>query len=167
MLNQENLPSGVPGFVRRRLIQHEKHGTCFVLVHGSDSQTGEDILLTQKDVRETQLAKGAIFAGYQLLKRVLGVEDSDIEELLLAGAFGNYIRREQAKRMGLLPDLPTEKIKFIGNAAGTGAKMVLLAKELRQEACEISKNTEYIELAVRSDFQRVFTDSMFFPEHIN
>jgi len=167
ILKKEALPSEVPGFVRKRLIQHEKHGTCFVLVYGPDSQTGEDILLTQKDVRETQLAKGAIYAGYQLLKRVLGVEDSDIEELLLAGAFGNYIRRGQAKRMGLLPDIPTEKIKFIGNAAGTGAKMVLLAKELRQEACEISKNTEYIELAVRTDFQRVFTDSMFFPEHIN
>jgi uncharacterized 2Fe-2S/4Fe-4S cluster protein (DUF4445 family) len=163
MLKPGELQGEVPDFVRERIVQHEKHGTSFVLVDGSQSQTGENILLTQKDVRETQLAKGAIFAGYQLLKRVLEVEDEDIEELLLAGAFGNYIRREQAKRIGLLPDIPTEKIKFIGNAAGTGAKMVLIAKELRKEACEISRNTEYIELAVRADFQHVFADSMFFP----
>jgi len=167
MLSREELPESVPDFVRKRMVQHEKYGTSFVLVPAYQSQTGEDILLTQKDVRETQLAKGAIYAGYQLLKRVLEVNDEDIEELLLAGAFGNYIRREQAKRIGLLPDLPTEKIKFIGNAAGMGAKMVLLAKELRKESCDISIHTEYIELAVRQDFQRVFADSMFFPESVN
>jgi len=118
-------------------------------------------------VRETQLAKGAIYAGYELLKKELGVADKDITEVLLAGAFGNYIRRHQAKIIGLLPDIPTEKIKFIGNAAGAGAKMVLLAKEMRDEACHISQNTEYIELAVNTDFQRVFADSMFFPEALN
>jgi uncharacterized 2Fe-2S/4Fe-4S cluster protein (DUF4445 family) len=166
---ESGAPTGVPGtpvpeFILERLVVHEKHGTSFILVHGRETQTGEDILLTQKDVRETQLAKGAIFAGYQILKAVLGVKDEDVTEVLLAGAFGNYIRREQAKRIGLLPDLPTEKIKFIGNAAGTGSKMVLLARELREEACEISRRTEYIELAVRTDFHKIFAESMFFPE---
>jgi len=164
MLKQKDLPDTLPDFIRERVITHERHGTSFILVPADMSRTGEDILLTQKDVRETQLAKGAIFAGYQLLKSVLGITDDDIEEVLLAGAFGNYIRRGQAKWIGLLPDIPTEKIRFIGNAAGMGAKMVLLSKELRQEACEISKNTEYIELAVRTDFQQVFADSMFFPD---
>jgi uncharacterized 2Fe-2S/4Fe-4S cluster protein (DUF4445 family) len=164
MLKQKELPDSVPGFIRERVISHDRHGTSFILVPAVQSKTGEDILLTQKDVRETQLAKGAIFAGYQLLKSVLGITDDDIEQVLLAGAFGNYIRREQAKWVGLLPDIPTEKIRFIGNAAGMGAKMVLLSKELRHEACEISKNTEYIELAVRTDFQKVFADSMFFPD---
>jgi len=164
MLKNEEFPDIVPDFVRNRVIQHERYGTSFILVPAGESQTGENILLTQKDVREAQLAKGAIYAGYQLLKRVLDITDDDIEEVLLAGAFGNYIRRQQAKWIGLLPDIPTEKIRFIGNAAGTGAKMVLLAKELRKEACDISRNTEYIELAVRNDFQKVFADSMFFPE---
>ena len=167
LLKPEELPDSIPGYVRERVIEHEKWGACFIITHADESKTGEDILLTQKDVRETQLAKGAIFAGYELLKKALGVKDEDISEVLLAGAFGNYIRRHQAKLIGLLPDIPTEKIKFIGNAAGAGAKMVLLAKELRQEACDISQNTEYIELAVMTDFQRVFADSMFFPEALN
>ncbi|HEB30826.1 MAG TPA: DUF4445 domain-containing protein [Spirochaetes bacterium] len=164
MLKRDEIPDTVPDFIRERVIDHEKYRTSFILVPGSKSQTGNDILITQKDVRETQLAKGAIFAGYQILKSILCVTDDDIQEVLLAGAFGNYIRKEQAKWTGLLPDIPSEKIQFIGNAAGTGAKMVLLSKELRAEAAEISRNTEYIELAVSLDFQKVFTDSMFFPE---
>jgi len=164
MLKPEDLPDTVPDYVRERVIEHEKWGACFILTPSDESKTGEDILLTQKDVRETQLAKGAIYAGYELLKKELGITDEDITEVLLAGAFGNYIRRYQAKMIGLLPDIPTEKIKFIGNAAGAGAKMVLLAKEMRDEACHISLNTEYVELAVNTDFQRVFADSMFFPE---
>jgi uncharacterized 2Fe-2S/4Fe-4S cluster protein (DUF4445 family) len=166
LLHNKELPEDISDIIRKRAIAHEKWGSAFILVTAEQSKTGEDILLTQKDVRETQLAKGAIFAGYQLLKRTLGINDEDITEVLLAGAFGNYIRRLQAKRIGLLPDIPTEKIKFIGNAAGAGAKMVLLAKELRTEACDISKNTEYIELAVQKEFQRIFADSMYFPESL-
>jgi uncharacterized 2Fe-2S/4Fe-4S cluster protein (DUF4445 family) len=166
MLRDENLPEDVPDFVKKRVVLHEKYGPSFILVPRGESKTGDDILLTQKDVRETQLAKGAMYAGYQILKKILEVTDEDITEVLLAGAFGNYIRREKAKWIGLLPDIPTEKIKFIGNAAGVGAKMVLLSKELREEACDISTNTEYIELAVRTDFQKVFTDAMYFPEYL-
>jgi len=164
LLKGEDLPPDVPEFLRTRVIDHEKYGASFILVPGNESKTGDNILLTQKDVREMQLAKGAIFAGYQLLKSTLGVEDEDIDEILLAGAFGNYIRREQAMRVGLLPQVPKEKIKFIGNAAGAGARMVLLARELREETSRISENTEYIELAINADFQKVFADSMFFPE---
>jgi uncharacterized 2Fe-2S/4Fe-4S cluster protein (DUF4445 family) len=164
LLKRDELPRGVPDFVKERIIEDEKFGISLVLVMGEETQTGKPILLTQKDIRETQLAKGAIFAGYQILKQILGIKDDDITEVLLAGAFGNYIRRHQAKRVGLLPDIPTEKIKFIGNAAGSGAKMVLLARELREEASEISSNTQYIELGVRKDFQKVFAESMFFPK---
>ena len=164
MIKREELPDDKPDFIRDRLIIHEKHGVAFVLVPANESKTGEDILLTQKDVRETQLAKGAILAGYEILKKVLGIKDEDITEVLLAGAFGNYIRRDQAIRIGLLPKIPKDRIMFVGNAAGFGAKMVLLSKDMRKEACEISENTEYIELAVRSDFQDIFVGSMGFPE---
>jgi len=162
--NREELPLNIPEFIKDRIIQHDKHGTSFILVEAKASKTGYDILLTQKDIRETQLAKGAIHAGYNILKKILDIDDDDIKEVLLAGAFGNYIRREQAKRIGLFPDIPKERIKFIGNAAGEGAKMVLLAKELRKEACEISKNTEYIELSTRQDFQKEFIDAIYFPK---
>lgn len=164
MIKREELAEDKPDFIRERLITHEKHGVAFILVPKSESKTGEDILLTQKDVRETQLAKGAILAGYEILKNSLGIKDEDITEVLLAGAFGNYIRRDQAIRIGLLPKLPKDKIRFVGNAAGFGAKMVLLSKDMRREACEISENTEYIELAVKKDFQEIFVNSMGFPE---
>ena len=164
MLKPDELPDTMPDFVKERVIIHEKYGPSFILAYEDESKTGEPILLTQKDVRETQLAKGAILAGYEILKRTLGIKDEDIQEILLAGAFGNYIRRDQAKRIGLLPNVPKDRIRFVGNAAGFGAKMVLLSKDLRKEACEISENTEYIELAVRTDFQDVFVSSMSFPE---
>jgi uncharacterized 2Fe-2S/4Fe-4S cluster protein (DUF4445 family) len=163
MRKADELPENTPNFIKERVINHEKHRSSFVIVSGKMAQAGKEILLTQKDVRETQLAKGAIAAGYKILKGILGIEDKDIKEVLLAGAFGNYIRREQAKQIGLLPDIPTKRIKFIGNAAGSGAKMVLLSKELRKEALEISNTTEYVELAVSKDFQKTFAEAMFFP----
>jgi len=163
MLKKEELPEHIPNFLKERIVKNEKYGTSFILVDKNNTRTGKDILLTQKDVRETQLAKGAMYAGYNILKKILGIKDEDITEIFIAGAFGNYIRKTQAKCIGLLPDISTEKIKFIGNAAGAGAKMVLLTKELKQEACEISKNTEYIELTVRKDFQDEFMDAMYFP----
>ncbi|MBN1835813.1 MAG: DUF4445 domain-containing protein [Spirochaetales bacterium] len=163
LLGSEELSAGMPVELRDRFIVHEQHGPCFVLVRGEDSRTGEDILLTRRDVRELQLAKSAIRAGYAILKKELGVGDEDIVEILLAGAFGNYIRREQAKRVGLLPEVPTEKIRFIGNAAGEGARMVLLDKRLRREASEISTSVEYVELSARKDFQEVFMEAQFFP----
>ncbi|MBN2322337.1 MAG: DUF4445 domain-containing protein [Spirochaetes bacterium] len=163
LLKEDGLPEGTPDFVRKRVIDHETYKTSFVLVEKEKTGTGSPILLTQKDVRETQLAKGAILAGYEILKETLGVSDGDVKEVLLAGAFGNYIRREQAKRIGLLPDLPLERIRFIGNAAGSGAKMLLLSQNLRKEATLISNRTEYIELAVSPDFQKRFADAMFFP----
>jgi uncharacterized 2Fe-2S/4Fe-4S cluster protein (DUF4445 family) len=163
LLKREQLPEGIPDSIRARVIDHETYKTSFVLVQKERTRTGSPILLTQKDVRETQLAKGAILAGYEILKETLGVSDGDVKEVLLAGAFGNYIRREQAKWIGLLPDLPLERIKFIGNAAGSGAKMLLLSQKLREDAAVISNRTEYIELAVSADFQKRFADAMFFP----
>jgi uncharacterized 2Fe-2S/4Fe-4S cluster protein (DUF4445 family) len=167
LLGKEQLPHGTAGFIRERLINHDTHRASFVIVDGPETATGLPILLTQKDIRETQLAKGAILAGYEILKETLGVEDKDIKEVLLAGAFGNYIRRENAKIIGLLPDLPLRKIRFIGNAAGSGAKMVLVKNELREQASRISSDTEYIELAVNINFQKTFTEAMFFPSALN
>lgn len=151
--------SGLSPALKERIIPGEK-GNSFLLARRNDER---HILLTQRDVRELQLAKGAIFAGLQVLKKELGARDEDIEEVLLAGAFGNYLRPESAKRIGLLLDVPLERIKFIGNAAGAGAKLVLLNKDFRQIAERLSRQIQYIELAGRSDFQQIFTEAMFFP----
>ena len=94
----------------------------------------------------------------------LGIDTSNIDRLYLAGAFGNYIRPESARRIGLLPDIELAKIQGIGNAASTGAKEVLLSKEARHHAEQLSKEIEYVELASRKEFQEVFSHSMMFPE---
>jgi uncharacterized 2Fe-2S/4Fe-4S cluster protein (DUF4445 family) len=123
----------------------------------------DTISLTQKDLREVQLAKGAIFAAQQILLKTYGIPLKDLKEIVLAGAFGSYIPQDAAKIIGLIFDLPTNKINSIGNAAGAGAKLCLLSKKERKRAQILSQTVEYIELSARKDFQQEFMDAMFFP----
>ena len=153
---------GLPEKVKNRIVSNEG-GKEFVLLHESDSQNGRKVYLTQKDIREVQLAKGAIYTGVQILLKEYGITIDDVDELLIAGAFGNYIKKEMALRMGLFPKMPLAKIRFIGNAALSGAKMALVSRAMRHEAVEISKRTRYVELAGRGDFQDTFADAMIFP----
>ena len=116
----------------------------------------DGVVLTQKDIREVQLAKGAIRTDFKVLLKKFGLEDSDIEQVLLAGAFGNYIRPQSALRIGLLPDVPVERIHFVGNAASSGAQMILLSRQCRKRAKQLAHKIEYIEIANDPDFQTVF-----------
>ena len=161
LLAADALPDTVPPAVAQRVVQNDKE-TAFILARADQTQQGKDIVLTQKDIREAQLGKAAIQAGIATLMHELNVELSDIDRLFLAGAFGNYIRPESARAIGLLPELPLERILFVGNAAGTGAKEVLLSCEAREHAERLGAQAEYVELAGRADFQNVFSESMFF-----
>ncbi len=128
-----------------------------------DQITGQpSVFLTQKDIREVQLAKAAIRAGITLLLKKTDLKDSGIDRLLLAGAFGNYIRPQSALRIGLLPSVPIERIHFVGNAASIGAQMVLLSQNYRSKARELARRINYIEIAYEPDFQTVFANSMAF-----
>jgi len=140
-------------------IREQQGEPAFVLAQNADVDT---VFLTQKDIRETQLAKAAIRAGIRLLQKRIGLEDCDIEHILLAGAFGNYIRKKSALRIGLLPAVPAEKIRFVGNAAVSGARMILLSRQCRELAGELARKIEYIEIAHEPEFQDVYTDSMLF-----
>ena len=122
----------------------------------------DSVVLTQKDIREVQLAKAAIRAGTKILQRRLSIEDADVQQILLAGAFGNYIRPQSAMRIGLLPNVPLERIRFVGNAASSGAQMILLSRHCREKARELARKIEYIEIANELDFQTVFAESMSF-----
>lgn len=145
---------GKPAFYLHRAA------ACPEPVEGNVSE--RDLFLTQKDIREVQLAKAAIRAGIKLLQNKIGLEDSDIKQILLAGAFGNYIRKESALRIGLLPDVPPECIHFVGNAACSGAQMLLLSSHCRTTAKQLARKIEYVEIAHEPDFQAVFADSMSF-----
>jgi len=122
----------------------------------------KDLFLTQKDIRELQLAKAAIRAGIKLLQKKIGLKDNDIKQILLAGAFGNYIRRSNAIRIGLLPDIEHEHIRYVGNAACSGARMILLNSHWRKQARELARKIEYVEIAHDPDFTDIYSDSMLF-----
>ncbi len=135
---------------------------AFVIVSKKEGAT-RDIVVTQKDIGEVQLAKAAIYTGCYILMKRKSIKQSDIKKLYIAGAFGNYIDPLNAKLIGMLPDISTESINFVGNAAGTGARMVLISEKLRDEAASISRKVDYVELASEPDFQMEFTSAMFLP----
>ena len=149
------LKSALPPTIFSRIIKQDGQ-PAFLL---ADAQR---VILTQKDIRQVQLAKAAIRAGITLLQRKLDVSDADIQQIFLAGAFGNYIRAESALRLKLLPDVPAERIHFVGNAASSGAQMILLSRQCREKAKQLARKIEYVEIAHQPDFQTVFADSMSF-----
>ncbi|MEM3702898.1 MAG: ASKHA domain-containing protein [Candidatus Bathyarchaeia archaeon] len=135
----------------------------FVLVEKGESGIGQDITVTQKDINQIQLAKAAIFAGCWILMKRKNVKPDDIDQLLIAGSFGSYINPENAKLIGLVPDVPIDKIRFVGNTALTGAKMALISEDARKTAEVLSKRTRYLELAADPDFRLEFADAIFIP----
>ncbi|KLU60731.1 phenol hydroxylase P5 protein [Peptococcaceae bacterium CEB3] len=149
----------LPPSVRRRLRRTDQ-GSEFVLAWGEATATGEDIVLTQKDVRELQLAKGAIRAGIHVLMGEMGITPEDIDRILLAGAFGNYIKKESALQIGLLPPVPAERVRSVGNAAGDGAKLALLSTHERMRSSALADQAEHVELSTRSDFQEQFVKAL-------
>jgi uncharacterized 2Fe-2S/4Fe-4S cluster protein (DUF4445 family) len=134
----------------------------FRLVESASGASGRPVDITQRDVRELQLAKGAIRAGIEILMKELGVGSENVGYVYLAGAFGNYIRPDSALGIGLIPHFPNAKFVPVGNAAGTGAKMALLSAQARSEASEIVSQVEYLELSGRFDFQAEFAEAMIF-----
>ncbi len=163
LLPPEELPQGAPDIVKRRVVEGDK-GLDFIVVDRDRTQLDGPILLTQRDIRELQLAKGAISAGVSILMKELAVEPDQLDHVLLAGAFGTFVRRSMARRIGLLPNVPSEKVLHIGNAAGAGARMALLSRRCKEDANRIAERTEYLELAGRADFQMEFGSAMLFPE---
>ena len=154
----EAILSGVPSTLAKRIITTEA-GLSFVLAY---NESNRPIFVTQQDIREVQLAKGAILAGIQTLMKTLDIYAQSIDSILLAGAFGNYINKQSALRIGLLPQVPIEKIISVGNAAGVGASMALLSDREKEISIQAAKNTEHIELSTNMDFQEFFISAMSF-----
>ena len=161
LIDREECKPELSEEIRKRIIKGPK-GNKFLLVKGKETESGNPTFLTQKDIREVQLAKAAIYAGIKILLKEVNISPEDIQEILLAGAFGNFIDKESAIRIGLIPYLPLEKIESIGNAAGRGAEIVLLSKKMREVSQEISNKVKYVELSSRTDFQEEFIKAMSF-----
>ena len=133
----------------------------FVLAWADESSIDKDIVITQKDIRQIQLAKGALYAGCKLMVQRMGLEK--VDTVKIAGAFGTHVDREKALTMGLFPDCEIEKINGVGNAAGDGCRCALLNVKKRVEAEWCSRNVEYVELTVEPNFEQEFMEAMQMP----
>lgn len=138
---------------------------AFLLADSDESGNGQQIFLGQKDIREVQLAKGAMAAGIELMSRQLGIKTSDIKQVMIAGAFGNYMDPHSACAIGLIPRELESRIIPIGNAAGEGSKIAALSRYECNRAQKMAKHTEFLELATDPDFQDTFVDCLEFPEY--
>ncbi len=156
-------PEELPPAIRERIVKNGDHSD-FVLAWKKESSTGENVCLYQKDVRELQLANGAIRAGINMLLKKENLSVNDLGKVLIAGAFGNFIRRRNAKRIGMMPDVELERIQFVGNTASFGAKRVLLSLTERSYAERILKITEHLDLSLNPEFQMEFAEAMMFPD---
>lgn len=133
------------------------------LVEGKDSATGHDITINQHDIQEVQLAKAAIFTGVSVLMKKLKISCSRLSKVYAAGAFGTYVDAASAISIGMYPDVPVSRIRYIGNAAGSGARMCLKSTRMRDLADMLSRKVEYVELASEKYFQNEFAMAMFLP----
>ncbi len=148
--------------LRDRITEYDGQ-RAFLLADADASGTGEALFFTQKDVREVQLAKGAMAAGIQMMCRRLGIVTNDIQSVMIAGAFGSYMSPASACGIGLIPPELEDKVVAIGNAAGQGARLCVLSIDEYKRAATLSRKIEYLELAADPAFQDVFVDELEFP----
>ncbi|MDY6876844.1 MAG: ASKHA domain-containing protein [Chloroflexota bacterium] len=144
-------------------VRKGKHGAEYVVAWAEETATGEDIVVTAVDVNNLMRAKAAIYAGFSILARSVGLSISDVGQVLIGGAFGQYINVERAIQIGLLPDKPFDDFHFLGNTSVRGAYMALLSRGLRQRMSEVGQMMTYLELSADNTFFDEFNAAMFLP----
>lgn len=146
-----------------RRIREGEHGPEYVIAWSEETRHGKDIVITHVDIDNLLRAKGAIYAGYSVLADSVGVPMEMIEQMLIGGSFGKYINIEKAVQIGLLPDLPWDRFKFLGNTAVKGAYYALLSKTARERVRDIASRMTYIELSADNSFYEAFMSALFLP----
>ncbi|MFZ7121553.1 MAG: ASKHA domain-containing protein [Eubacteriaceae bacterium] len=144
----------------RRLITVD-NAKVFVIAHENETENGKAILLTQKDIRQIQLAIAAIYTGCNMLIAESGLKGEELEEILMAGAFGNYIDIEKAQYIGMIPYFKGVPVYSIGNAAATGSQLFLLSKEDKEECEKIAENAIHVEIATNPNFTDNFIQNVY------
>jgi uncharacterized 2Fe-2S/4Fe-4S cluster protein (DUF4445 family) len=140
-------------------VRRGDHGLEFIVVPG-DENSGREITFSRADVSEIQLAKGAMRAGVNVLLQHAGVTEADIDEVIIAGAFGTYLDAQSGLDIGMFPRVERHKIRQVGNAAGAGARMALLSMTQRERAVQIAQRVQYVELTSEKDFQSEFAGAL-------
>ncbi|WXG45007.1 MAG: ASKHA domain-containing protein [Promethearchaeati archaeon SRVP18_Atabeyarchaeia-1] len=141
----------------------EGSGMSFIVAKRDQTAINRDITVSAKDISEIQLAKSALHTGCEILMQKKRIREEDIGHVYIAGAFGNYLNPENAKTIGLIPDIPTRKITFAGNTALAGAKMALTSRSTRGLADRLSRQIKYVELMAEEGFRREFVASILLP----
>jgi uncharacterized 2Fe-2S/4Fe-4S cluster protein (DUF4445 family) len=144
-------------------VRKGEHGAEYVVAWADESATGEDIAITAVDIDNLMRAKAAIYAGFSVLARSVGLSLADTEQVLIGGAFGQYINVENAIQIGLLPDKPFESFQFLGNTSVKGAYMALLSRDMRERVHKVSEMMTYLELSADNTFFDEFNAAMFLP----
>ena len=142
-------------------VRQDDHTRKFVLVDSANSGTGQDLVITRKDINEIQLAKGAIRTGIDVLLDVAGIPAEAIEKFIIAGAFGTYINVPSALHIGMFPSIPLTHFEQVGNAAGAGARQMLVSAQQRSLAEQLARQVKYIELSTYPNFTNIFSRSLF------
>lgn len=144
-------------------VRTGEHGAEYVVAWASETDVGRDIAIAKPDIDNLLRAKAAIYAGYVVLAHSVGMTLNDVEQMLIGGAFGQYLNIEKAIEIGLLPDLPWDRFHFLGNTAARGAYMALLRRDAREEIAAIAKKMTYLELAADNAFYEQFMAAQFLP----
>jgi uncharacterized 2Fe-2S/4Fe-4S cluster protein (DUF4445 family) len=152
-----NLDLGTPR------LRSGDHGPEYVVAWPDETATGRVIVLTKVDVDNLMRAKAAIYAGFSVLASSVGVELADVQQVLIAGAFGKYINVEKAVQIGLLPDLPWDRFQFLGNTSLRGARLALLSQSARDAVADLARRMTYVELSADNTFYDAFTAALFLP----
>lgn len=147
-------------------IRAGEHGPEYVVAWGSETESGKDISINNVDIDNLKRAKAAIYAGFTVLAQSVGVPLEMVEQILIGGSFGKYINVEKAVQIGLLPDMPWDRFKFLGNTSVQGAYLALLDWRYRDRIRDIASQMTYIELSADNTFFDAFTSAMFLP-HTN
>jgi len=146
----------------RELVVKRAGRGAFLLVAADQTADGKEIVITQEDIRQLQLAKAAIVSGLKMMLKQAGIDVPAVTKVVFAGAFGLFLTSENVGTIGLLPESLCDKIVYVGNAAGFGAENALLSKQMRQVAGEIAKRVNYVELAGRPEFSDIFIGELYF-----
>nr|HID14611.1 DUF4445 domain-containing protein [Anaerolineae bacterium] len=144
-------------------VRKREHGPEYVVAWADETTTGEDIVITAVDIDNLMRAKAAIYAGFSVLARSVGLSLADVGQVLIGGAFGQYINVEKAVQIGMLPDLDYDRFHFLGNTSVRGAYMALLSQEMRQRVTEVAQMMTYLELSADNTFFDEFSAALFLP----
>ncbi len=158
-----NMDLGLASHAGTDRVREGKHGGEYVIVWADESGSDQDIVITDVDLDNLMRAKAAIYAGFSVLARSVGLSLEAVERVLIGGAFGQYLNVEKAVQIGLLPDKPFDSFRFLGNTSVRGAYMALISEEVRRRVAEVGEMMTYLELSADNSFFDEFNAALFLP----